>query len=113
MALKSVMKEKENKLLAKKIEIEANKGRSFEKPDEAIKIVTTASEQDNASDMLATCRYKLRPEIVEPHAYWSKVTTKWPEIHRSLPLAWSGREHVVSSKTIEIMHDMASLLKVN
>ena len=92
--------------------MEANKGRSFEKPDEAIKVVTTLSEEDNASDKLARARFTLRPEVVEPAAYWSQVTTKWPEVHRSLPLEWSGRQHAVSSKTIELMHDMASLLKV-
>ena len=92
--------------------MEANKGRSFEKPDEAIKVVTTLSEEDNASDKLARARFTLRPEVVEPAAYWSQVTAKWPEVHRSLPLEWSGRQHAVSSKTIELMHDMASLLKV-
>ena len=106
------MKEKENKLLPKKIELEANKGRSFEKPDETIKVVTTVSEEDNASNKLARARFVLRPEVVEPAMYWSQVTIKWPEVHRSLPLDRSGRQHAVSSKTIELMHDMASLLKV-
>lgn len=106
------MKEKDQKLLAKKIEMEANKGRSFEKPDETIKVVTTVAEEDNASDKLAKARFSLRPEVVEPGVYWSQVTIKWPEVHRSLPLEWSGRQHAVSSKTIELMHDMASLLKV-
>ena len=54
----------------------------------------------------------MRPEVVEPKEYWSKVKTKWPEVHRSIPLEWSGRQHMVSSKTIEIMHDLASVLKV-
>ena len=62
--------------------------------------------------MLAQCRFDLRPELVEPRTYFSRVKTKWPQIHRSLPLEWSGREHMVSSKTIELMHDLTSLLKV-
>ena len=86
MALKSVMKEKENKLLAKKIEMEANKGRSFEKPDETIKLVTTVSEEDNASNKLAKARFALRPEVVEPAVYWSQVTIKWPESITEGPL---------------------------
>ena len=57
------------RLLARKLEIQANKGRSFEKPDEAIKVVTTASEPDNTSDLLAIFRYSLSPEIVEPSVY--------------------------------------------
>ena len=56
VALKAVMKEKENKLRAKKLEMEANKGHFFEKPDEAIKVIITASEPDNTSDFLASCR---------------------------------------------------------
>ena len=106
------MKEKENKLLAKKLELETNRGRTFEKPDEPIPITTTSAEQDNAGTLLASSRFSLRPEIVEPHVYWSKVQTKWPQVHRSLPFEWSGRQHMVSSNTIELMHDMASILKV-
>ena len=113
MALKSIIKEKENRLLTRKFEFEKNRGRSFEKPDDPIKTIVTQREEDNASSLLASCRYSLRPEVVEPHVYWSKVQTKWPEVHRSLPLEWSGRQHMVSSKTIEIMHDLSSLLKVN
>ena len=56
--------------------MEANKGRSIKKPDGAVKVITTAIEQDNASDMLASCRYRLSLEIVEPSVYWHKVTTK-------------------------------------
>ena len=112
MALKAILKEKENRLMTRKFEFEQNKGRSFEKPDDPIKTILTEREEDNASTMLASCRYNLRPEVVEPKEYWSKVKTKWPEVHRSLPLEWSGRQHMVSSKTIEIMHDLASVLKV-
>ena len=112
MALKSVIKEKENRLLTKKFEFEQNIGRSFEKPDDPIKTILTEREEDNASTLLASSRYSLRPEVVEPSVYWSRVKTKWPETHRSLPLEWSGRQHMVSSKTIELMHDMASVLKV-
>ena len=98
--------------MLRKLEFEQNKGRVFEKPDETIKAIITKVEEDNASDKLASSRFILRPEIVEPSVYWSKVQTKWPEIHRSLPIMWSGRQHAVSSKTVEIMHDMAALLKV-
>ena len=113
MALKAVIKEKENRLLTKKFEFEQNRGRSFEKPDDPIKTILTEREEDNASTLLASSRYNLRPEVVEPSVYWSRVKTKWPETHRSLPLEWSGRQHMVSSKTIELMHDMASVLKVD
>ena len=71
MALKSIIKEKENRLLTRKFEFEQNKGRS--------------REEDNVYTLLASCRYSLRPEVVEPHIYWSKVKTKWPEVRRSLP----------------------------
>jgi hypothetical protein len=110
VALKAVIKEKENRLLTKKFEFEQNRGRSFEKPDDPIKTILTEREEDNASTLLASSRYSLRPEVVEPSVYWWRVKTKWPETHRSLE--WSGRQHMVSSKTIELMHDMASVLKV-
>ena len=42
------MKEKETRLLSKKLEMEANRGRTFEKPDEPIATITTKQEQDNA-----------------------------------------------------------------
>lgn len=112
MALKAVQREKENRLLARKLDMEQNKGKTLEKPDDPIKEVATMAERDNASDLLATSRFSLRPEVVEPSAYWDRVQYKWPEVHRSLPLQWSGREHMVSSKTIELMHDLSNVLKI-
>ena len=112
VALNAVMKEAENRLLAKKLELDQNKGKTLEKPDDAIKEIQTIAERDNASTLLADSRFSLRPEIVEPSAYWHRVQYKWPEVHRSLPLTWSGREHMVSSKTIELMHDLSNVIKV-
>ena len=89
MALKAVQREKESRLLARKLDMEQNKGKTLEKPDDPIKEVSTMAERDNASDLLAASRFSLRPEVVEPSAYWDRVQYKWPEVHRSLPLQWS------------------------
>ena len=113
MALKAVQKEKESRLLSKKLDMEMSKGKTLEKPDEMIKEVTIHAEKDNASNVLAQCRFNLRPEIVEPSNFWHRVSTKWPEVHRSIPLEWSGRKHMVSSKTIELMHDLSNVIKVS
>ena len=110
VALKAVQKEKESRLLSRKLDMEMNKGKSLEKPDEIIKEVSINAERDNASDMLAQCRFTLRPEVVEPSSFWHRVSTKWPEVHRSIPLQWSGREHM--SKTIELMHNLSNVIKV-
>jgi hypothetical protein len=111
VALQALQREKEKRLLARKLDMEQNKGKTLEKPEDPIKDVATIAEQDNASDLLAASRFCLRPEVVEPSAYWDRVQCKWPEVHRSLPLQWSGREHMVSSKTIELMQDLYNVLK--
>ena len=110
--MKAVQREKENRLLARKLDMEQNKGKTLEKPDDPIKEIATIAERDNATDLLAASRFCLRPEVVETSAYWDRVQYKWPEVHRSLPLQWSGREHMVSSKTIELMHDLSNVLKI-
>ena len=68
--------------MACKLDMEQNKG----KPDDQIKEAATISERDNASNLLAASRFCLRPEVVEPSAYWDRVQYKWPEVHSSLPL---------------------------
>ena len=55
VALKCIIKGKENRLLTKKFEFEQNKGRSFEKPDDPIKNIPTDKEEDNVSTLLASC----------------------------------------------------------
>ena len=90
--MQALHREKEKRLLARKLDMEQNKGKTLEKPEDPIKDVATIAEQDNASDLLAASRFCLRPEVVEPSAYWDRVQCKWPEVHRSLPLQWSGRE---------------------
>ena len=54
MAVKAILKEKENRLLTRKFEFEQNRGRSFEKPDDLIKTIVTEKEEDNASILLAS-----------------------------------------------------------
>ena len=80
--MKAVQREKENRLLARKLDMEQNKGKTLEKPDDPIKEIATIAERDNATDLLAASRFCLRPEVVEPSAYWDRVQYKWPEVHR-------------------------------
>ena len=56
------MKEAENCLLAKKLELDQNKSKTLEKPCDAIKEIQTIAEKDNASTLLADSRFIFRTE---------------------------------------------------
>ena len=75
------------------------------KKDQEVKKVKVEEGEDDATIILHPQRFSLRTPLKKPEDYWSLVPYKWPEVNKKIHLAHLGLDHVISAKTIEMVHD--------
>ena len=84
-----------------------------EKCDDIIKSVVIPAGEDNAKNQLnVEARKLLRPVVkdISKMMEWFPIT--WTEVIRNLPLAVYGLQDGVSTKAIEMAHDLTSTLEI-
>ena len=98
--------------MARKKDKEQKKN-SSEKCDDVLKKVSIPAGDDDARDQLnKEARKMLRPAVKEIKAMMDWYPVKRPEIIRNLPLATFGLQDGVSSKSIELCHDLTATLEI-
>ena len=75
------------------------------KKDQEIKKIKVKEGEDDAGTVLHSQRFCFRTPLKKPEDYWSLVPSKWPEVNKKIHLAHLGLDHVISAKTLEMVHD--------
>ena len=83
-----------------------------EKADEIIKVVAIESGEDDATTKLHAQRFMFRTPLKDPKDYWSLYPRKWTEINKSVFLEHVGLETIISPRTLELLHDRASVIEI-
>ena len=86
-------------------ESKANKLKGGLRVDQEVKAVKVTEGEDNASTMLHKQRFLFRTPILKPESYWEFYPVKWPEVTKRVHLEHLGLNHILSAKTIEMVHD--------
>jgi hypothetical protein len=86
-------------------EDKATKSKGGLKMDQEVKTVKVMEGEDNATTKLHELRFMLRTPLLEPKGYWDLYPVKWPEVNKKVHLAHLGLDHVISAKTLELIHD--------
>ena len=92
---------KQNELRQEKV----NKSKGSLKKDQEVKVVKVEAGEDNATTILHPKRFSLRTPLLQPESYWSMMPVKWPETNKKVHLRHLGLDHVISAKTLEMIHD--------
>ena len=86
-------------------EDKATKNKGGLKKDQDIKTIKISEGEDNATTLLHKQRFQFRTPLLKPEAYWENYPVKWPEVNKRVHLAHLGLDSVISSKTLEMIHD--------
>ena len=106
MSTKAVMTANELK------EKKANNAGGKEKADEPIKALVIEAGEDDATTKLHSQRFMFRTPLKDPKDYWSLYPRKWTEINKSIFLDHVGLDTIISPRTLELLHDRASVLEI-
>ena len=86
---------------------------ALEKCDDIIKVVAIPAGDDNAKSIInVEARKLMRPVVKELGKIMEWFPTNRPEVIRNLPLALYGLQDGVSTKAIELAHNLASTLEI-
>ena len=86
---------------------------SLEKTDDKIPTVKIPAGDDNARDVLNTkARQLLRPPVLEMEKMMEWYVSNRVEVTRNLPLGIYGLQDCVSTKSVELCHNLASTLQI-
>ena len=96
---------KQNELKEEK----ANKTKGSLKKDQEVKTVKVEAGEDNASSSLHKQHFMFRTPLLKPESYWQMYPVKWPETNKRVHLAHLGLDHVISAKTLEMIHDRSDM----
>ena len=102
---KHSLEEEKKKLLKQK-------KNASEKADDVIKKVNIPEGDDDAKDVLNIEARKLRPVVKEISKCMDWFPTVWEEVVRNLPLSLYGMQDCVSTKAIELVHDLTSTIEI-
>ena len=107
-ALQTISQWNMTKAMMKQNDLTEEKNRKSKgslKKDQEVKKVKVEEGEDDATTILHPQRFSLRTPLKKPEDYWSLVPCKWPEVNKKIHLAHLGLDHVISAKTIEMVHD--------
>ena len=107
-ALQTISQWNMTKAMMKQNDLTEEKNRKSKgslKKDQEVKKVKVEEGEDDATTILHPQRFILRTPLKKPEDYWSLVPYKWPEVNKKIHLAHLGLDHVISAKTIEMVHD--------
>ena len=93
--------ERQNALREEKTE----KSKGGLKKDQNIKMIKITEGEDNSTTVLHKQRFLFRTPLLQPEAYWESYPVKWPEVNKKIHLLHLGLDHVISAKTLEMIHD--------
>ena len=93
-------------------EKKANNAGGKEKADEPIKVLTIEAGEDDATSKLHAQRFMFRTPLKDPKDYWSLYPRKWTEVNKSIFLEHVGLETIISPRTLELLHDRASVIEI-
>ena len=106
MCYKNYVEEEKKKRLSEQKNV-------LEKCDDIIKLVAIPAGDDNARSVInVEARKLMRPVIKELGKIMEWFPTNWTEVTRNLPLALYGLQDGVSTKAIELAHNLASTLEI-
>jgi hypothetical protein len=84
-----------------------------EKCDDTIKsVMIPAGEDDAKNNLNVEARKRLRPVVKEISKVMEWFPTNWTDIIRNLPMGVYGLQDGISTKAIELAHDLSSTLEI-
>ena len=107
-ALQSISQWNMTKAMMKQNDLTEERNRKSKgslKKDQEIKKIKIEEGEDDATTVLHSQRFSFRTPLKKPEEYWSLVPSKWPQVNKKIYLAHLGLDHVISAKTIEMVHD--------
>ena len=99
--------------LSEKKKVKQTKQNTFEKSDDAIPTLKIPAGEDNALDVIhEEARQMLRPVNKEIKEMMTWLPVKRTEVIRNLPLGVYGLQDSVSTKAVELCHNLSSTLEI-
>ena len=104
-----IAQHKMTQALEKQNELKVEKANSKSvKKDQEIKTMKVSEGEDNVTTKLHDQRFMFRTPLLKPETYWEKYPIKWGETNKKVHLSHLGLDHVVSAKTLELVHDRSN-----